>query len=349
MGKVKRVNWLAILSALLLIATAASQGAQASKKVYRLLLIDAEKGEPYKTFRENLISELAGFGYRKDDSLQIVYYALDNYEDRALEIWRHRESEKRYDAICLSGTITCKAFKKIADANQNIGFIFACVTDPIGLGLIDSFETLPMANFTGVCYPIKVNERLRFIKKTMPNVKNIGLVHSQMPQSISYNQWLKNELQKDEFKDLKISFRSVPFVKSAGGHKRMALLAKKHVLELDSQVDVFLSAHDQMGVQEPYSRMIYETAHIPLVGVGKKEVIDGWGATMTITPSLADQGRQVAVMIKKVFEGKSVKEIQPQWPENYEVAFDLKKVKAFGLQIPKELLKKAEAGNNIVY
>ena len=62
------------------------------------------------------------------------------------------------------------------DENPDIDFIFSCVTDPVGLGLIDSFETYPTANFTGVCYPVHVSDRLRFIKKTMPKAKKIGLV-----------------------------------------------------------------------------------------------------------------------------------------------------------------------------
>ncbi len=41
---------------------------------YKLLFVDAEKGEPYKTFREGLFQALEDLGYINDDNLEITYY-----------------------------------------------------------------------------------------------------------------------------------------------------------------------------------------------------------------------------------------------------------------------------------
>ena len=288
-----------------------------------------------------MLTELESQGYAEGKNLNIKYWSLGNAEGRAKRAWLQEQS-KNYDVVFVNGTVATLNFKEFAYGNNKFKFVFGAVTDPVGVGVIDNFESAPKANFTGVCYPVKVEERLRFIQKVMPNAKNIGLIYADMPQSHSYVKWVEAALKLDEFKDLKFHFRKVDFVKSEGGHKRMTLLAKKHVKELDSKVDVFISPNDQMGVQEPFAKMVYETATKPLIGLGKKDVMQNWGATMSIYPSLEGAGNQIGKMIAKILKGAEVKEIIPQWP-SFGVAFDLKKAKKLGFKIPADMVEKAGA------
>jgi len=291
-----------------------------SSRQFKLLVIDTQKGEPYETVRKSMLSELSGLGYKKGKNLTIKYYSLGNFEGRAKSIWKYREKKNIYDVIFLNGTIAVKAFKSFALDDHN-KFVFASVTDPVGEGVIEDFEYSPKHNFTGICYPVKVVDRLRFIKKVFPTVKKIGLIHSDMPQSHSYNRWLKETLKNPEFRDLEIIFRKVPFVKSEEGHIRMVKLAEKYVEELNSTVDIFLSPNDQMDAQPPFAKMVYASATKPLVGLGRKDAMDGWGATMSIYPDLKGAGKQIAHMIEQLFKGKPIKDIIPKWP-SYGVAFD---------------------------
>ena len=309
-----------------------------------LLIIDSAAGEPYKTVRESMIAELALMGFKEDSNLTIKYWSLGNNEGMARRVWIE-EKDTHYDAIFINGTIAALNFHKFAFGNLQYKFVFGAVTDPIGIGLIDRFNNPPKSNFTGICYPVEIEERLRFIKKTLPSAKDIGFVHTSMPQSQSYLKWLKKALSKKEFKDLRFHFRSIPFVKSEGGHIRMAMLAEKHIKELDARVDVFLSPNDQMGVQSPFAAMVYKTATKPLIGLGKNDVMEHWGATMSFFPSLEDAGKQAAQMVQKLLIGTDIKQIPPQWPHSG-VAFDLLKAKHFDISIPKDLLERA--GDNII-
>ncbi len=335
------------LTLLLVLTAGQCLAVEGYKQTYHLLLIDAQAQEPYTTFRKELYAALAARGYKEGQNLQITYYTLGNFEGRAQNIWRIVEKHKKYDAICISGTITGIAFKKIAEESPGFEFIFGCITDPVGLGLIDNFSTPPKGSFTGVAYPVKPQARFRFLKKVLPQARKIGLVSADMPQSQSYTGWLKKLLTEKEFEDFHVSFRTIPFVKSDAGPIRMSMLAKKHIIELDSSVDVFLAPHDQMGISKEFPSMVYQTATKPLIGVGREDVMKKWGATMTITPALKDQAQEVAGMIDKVFRGESVKNILPLWLDAYEIAFDLEKIKHFGINIPQELLDKA--GENIVH
>ena len=162
----------------------------ASQKQFKLLIIDSQKGEPYKTVRESMLSELSKFGYKEGKNLIVKYHSIGNFEGRAINIWKKIESKKNYDVVFVNGTIAVKALKKVAldDSNK---FVFAAVTDPVGVGVIDDFQNPPKYNFTGVCYPVKVEERLRFIKKVLPHVNKIALIYADMPQSDSYKKWVE--------------------------------------------------------------------------------------------------------------------------------------------------------------
>ncbi len=316
------------------------------EKVYRLLIVDSQKGEPYESVRVAMLDELAKLGFKAGENLQIKHYSIGNKEGATISIW-DAESNNNHDVVFLNGTVVTEGFKKLAFGNMKHRFVFGAVTDPVGIGVIDQFDVPPKANFTGVCYPVKVEDRLRFIKQTLPNARKLALIDAGMPQSQSYRKWVQDVLKLPEFREFQVIFRSVEFVKSEEGHRRMAELAKLHVLELDPLVDVFLTPNDQMGVQQSFPEMVVKTATKPLIAIGKKEVTEGWGGTMSLYPDQEGAGRTIAGMIKQLFEGQPIQSIPPRWPLGG-YAFDLEKTKKFGITIPPKLLEAAEKTGGVV-
>ncbi len=317
-----------------------------SGRVFKLLIMDSQSGEPYRQVREAMLEALKSWGYVVGENLDITYFTIENDVAKGEAILKE-ELPKNYDIIFIDGTVMTVAASHILLNKPKQPVVFAANTDPVGIGVIEGFDIPPKYNFTGVHYPLKVHTRFKFIKEIMPKAKTIGLIYADMPQSYSYRRWVEEFLQADpEFKDMKVIFRSVPLVTGKEGTKLMAEAAKKFVLELDPLVDVFLAPNDQMGVQEYFSRMVYENATKPLVGLGKESVMEGWGATMVIYPSSHSMGRQAARMIKQLFEGKPIKEIYPEWPKENGFAFDLKKAARFGIKVPVEYIELA--GENIV-
>ena len=278
-----------------------------------MLIINSQKGEPYESLTGSVLKHLALKGFEQGKELKITRWSIGNAEGMAKRIWSI-EKDKRYDAIYLGGTMATKYFKGFAFQHPRFKFVFGAVTDPVGLGVIDSFGAPPKANFTGVCYPVKVVDRLRFLMQIKPTIKTVGYIYTGMPQSESYTNWMKKELSSEEFKDLNFHYRQVQFVPGEGGHKRMADLAKQYVLELNPVVDAFLSPNDQMGAQQPFVKMVSENATKPLIGLGEKDVRDNWGATLSYFPSSDETGRLIADMLISIFERKDFTTIVPQWP-----------------------------------
>jgi len=303
-----------------------------AEKSFKLLIIDSQKGKPYKTVRENVINYLKRSGLYQGNRLFVTYHSIGNFPGtlkNILSIERH----KNFDAVLLNGTMALIGAKKYAMGDSHYKFIFGAVTDPIGIGVIDAFNVPPKANFTGVAYPVDVSERLRFIKKWLPKAKRVGLIYADMPQSHSYNNWLLTALKQEEFKNLKLVTRQVPFIPSEGGHIRMAMLAEKHIKDLNSLVDVFISPNDQMGVQRPFVEVMARSAEKPLVGLSKTCVTEGWGATLSIYPSMENSAEIAGQMIIDLFEGRALSTLHPVYPR-YGIAFDKKLAHRFGIILP---------------
>jgi len=279
-------------------------------------------------------------------NLHVDSFSIDNDVALGEAILREHLSDG-YDVICLNGTVPTIAAKNVAYGDFRYKFVFASVTDAVGVGVIDAFNTTPKANFTGVSCPVPVEERFCFVRRLMPQVKTIGLIYADMPQSHSYRRWVEDLVANDpEFSDLTVVFRQVELVTGEGGNWVMAEKAKEFVRELNPLVDVFLSPSDQMGAQQHFPRAVYETATKPLIGLARDDVMAGWGATASMFTSSRSMGLQSGKMIVELFEGTDIRDIVPEEPANSGIAIDLRKTERFGIAVPDELIE--QAGDNII-
>ncbi|MBJ6725181.1 ABC transporter substrate-binding protein [Geomesophilobacter sediminis] len=313
--------------------------------VRRLLVLDSQRGNPYDEVRTALFAALVRYGYTEGRNLSTTVRFSGN-DVREGERILQEELKKPYDVVFVGGTAATLSAKNVLYGKPQ-PVVFASPTDPVGIGVIRDFSGKPAANFTGVCYPVPVKARLKFIRRLMPKAHTFGLIYADMPQSHSYNSWIQNLLKNDrEFKDIKVIFRSVPLVKGENGDRVMAARAKKLIEELDAKVDAYIKPCDQMGTRSNFSEVVFSTSKRPLIGLVRDDVMGKWGATATIYPSHESIGSQSARMIRDLFAGKKTADIVPEWPHQYGVAVDLTKARRFRIEIPVELLQLA--GENIV-
>lgn len=327
------------------VAAAPLHAAPQPGRSYRLLILDSQAGNPYDEIRSALLQRLAALGYREGANLTVALHTAGNDVARGEELLR-REVPKGYDAVFVGGTAaTIAARQALFDTPQPV--VFGAPTDPVGIGVIDAFDAPPKANFTGVSYPVPVKARLRFLRQLLPQARTFGLIYADMPQSRSYNAWLRDLLEHDpEFRDLRFLFRPVPLVTGEDGDARMAELALPLIAELDGQVDAFLKPNDQMGTRQPFAEAVWAHAGKPLIGLVKNDVMAGWGAAAAVFPSHQSIGEQAATMIGELFDGRPVSTMPPQWPTKFGYAVDLPRCRKFGITVPVGLLQLA--GANIV-
>ncbi|WP_041641281.1 ABC transporter substrate-binding protein [Magnetococcus marinus] len=302
-------------------------------------------GLPYDEVRHALIQSLQAYGYRRGENLHITIESAQNDVQQGMTLLEKAQLNK-FDLFYTGGTVATIAAKNVL-LGQQTPVVFASPTDPVGIGVIDGFKFPPKANFTGVCYPVPVKARLRFIRQLLPKARTFGLIFADMPQSHSYNRWLQALLQDDpEFKDIRILYRAVPLVLGEEGDLRMAQAAIPIIQALDNQVDAFIKPNDQLGSRRAFAQTVYEHAKKPLIGLVRQDVMQNWGASAVIYPSHTSIGQQAAFMIKRLLEGEVVANIIPQWPTQFGYAIDLPKTRQYHISVPVGLLQLA--GDNVI-
>jgi putative ABC transport system substrate-binding protein len=336
----------AIFSAWLMICPMTCVG-QESAKVYTLLILDSQLGNPYDEVRGALAKALSGYGYLEGRNLRTTLKVSGNDTAQGERALREQLKKDHFDVIFVGGTAATISAKNalLGDMSQRI--VFGAPTDPVGIGVIKDFSSKPFANFTGVCYPVPPKARFKFIKRLLPGARTFALIYADMPQSRSYNQWVSDLFAHDpEFKGLNIIFRAVPLITGENGDSLMAVAALPHIRELDAQVDAFIKPNDQMGTRRQFAEVVFKTATKPLIGITRDDVMGRWGSTAVIYPSHTSIGEQAARMVKDLFEGKAIADIPPEWPRTYGFAVDLPKARQFNLTVPVELLQLS--GDNII-
>lgn len=351
MRMMRSVSFLILLLGMAVVAASgapvvsARSAASKGPGTYRLLIMDSQQGSPYGEVRAALLKALEGYGYAEGKNLKVVVRFSGNDIKEGERILKE-EARNPYDVVFVGGTAATISAKS-ALYGTPARVVFGSPTDPVGIGVIKDFTSKPSANFTGVCYPVPVKTRLKFLRRLMPKARTFGLIYADMPQSHSYNRWLENLLKSDpEFRDIKIIYRPVPLVTGENGDRAMAANSRKIIREIDSRVDAYIKPCDQMGTRRPFSEVVFATSKKPLIGLVEDDVMEKWGATATIFPSHDSIGKQAARMIKELFAGRTVGDIIPEWPQKYGVAIDLRKARQFGIDVPVEVLQMA--GENIV-
>ncbi len=135
-----------------------------------LLVIMAQQNEPYTTLHDHVMMKLEQMGYAEGLNLNVNRWSIGNTQGMARRVQFQIQGE-HYDAVLILGTMAAVYFKDYAAANPDLKFIFGGVTDPIGIGLLDGMEGRVHKNYTGIAYPVKVENRLRLIRALMPQVR----------------------------------------------------------------------------------------------------------------------------------------------------------------------------------
>lgn len=330
--------WLATVSFIALEATGETKKA----KVKKILVINSDDSEHYIVIDKARTRCLSERGFVEGKNLRIDRRALGNSVTKGELLLKELDPDD-YDVVCLNGSVPTLAAKQTLFCHPGFKFVFTHVDDPVTLGVVSAMDCHPIANFTGVISRVPVKVRMEFLRKIMPKATRIGVIHVNLSQSKDFLNSLEElTVTNSQFRGMEIIERQVPLISGPGGNQLMAAFVRKNVMEISDVVDVFLSPDDMLGAQSFYAKAIYGNGDKPLIGIGKNDVLAGWGATASICPSLEAVGEQSGQMAAEILNGVPVKNIQPEIPKEYEIAIDIDKAIKLGVPIPIEVIESAK-------
>lgn len=232
-----------------------------------------------------------------------------------------------YNLIC---AISTPAAQAMANATDKIPIICTAISDFENAKLMKS-EKAPDSNVTGTNDRGPVDKQVKLIKEIQPNVKKIGIIYNSSEiNSVVQAKHLKENCQPLGIDVVELTVNSVNDVQQvAEGF-------------LGGKVDaIYVPTDNIIASSIPTLMAVANRDKIPVYGAEVGHVKNGVLASESI--SFYDIGHRAGQMAAEILKGnKTVKDFPVEGAEKTKLYINKNEMETLGIQIPKEVLDRAE-------
>lgn len=226
-------------------------------------------------------------------------------------------------------------------ATTTIPVVFAIVTDPVALGLVETAQR-PGRNATGITSldPEQAGAQTRLLKETFPTIERIALLSDQtIPSADASGLAPIDRANKAaaEALGLRPQVVKLPAPTAAAPDPDFAAAFAEMVREGVQAVVVF-----DTPLNFAHSKRIAELAvthRLPTMFAGG---FSSAGGLITYGTSVVDSHRRLPAIIDKIWRGASPAEIPVEFHTRRELVFNQKVAEQLGVTISPELLSRAD-------
>ena len=295
-------------------------------KTYRIGVITGG-GAYYETI-DGLRAGLKQLGF--EEGKQFLLEIRDTKGDvtkAAEEAARNLEQEKVNLIYATQTTVTIAARR----ATANIPIVFCAGTDPVGVGLVDSFAN-PGGRLTGV-YSMTADltgKRLEILKEIIPNLRRVVTFYNpRRTTSIESAKQTHEEAQRLGIEVIERHIASVEELQTAVRALRVG------------EVDAIFEVPDPMVVNQ--AQLIIDAARVkrwPTMFFFPSEVLKGGLASYSV--DLHAVGCVSANYVQRILTGVKPQDLPVEGIDKIELVINLKTAKQIGLTIPPSVLARAD-------
>lgn len=309
--------------ALFLLLAASANGAEpADPPRIGFLTPMPESGPDREGFRQGL-REL---GYVEGRNILIDWRSGETAEE--LRALAEALVKGKVDVIVTTGTPATKAAMQ---GTATIPVVFAGVGDPVANGFAASLAK-PGGNGTGVSvvstelYP----KRLEFLHRLAPKARRITyLLNSSHPLTARY-------VEEMEMAARALGIR-LQTLDARNAHELDAVL---QTLDKNPPEAILVGGDLLFFVHMRKLATAVRNARVP--AIFPYEDYHEHGALMSYGPSLREAGRLAAVYVDKILKGANPSELPIQQISRYELIIDMRLARELGIDVPRELLVRAD-------
>ena len=304
--------------------TAPAAPKDAAAKVYKVGLTQIVEHPSLDTVRKGILDGLKEAGFEDGKNLKVDFQSAQGEMPIAQQIAQKFTADKD-DIIIALATPSAQA---AAQATKEIPIVFGTVTDPVGAGLVASFEK-PGANVTGTSDMTPVKDQLALFQQLGTKVQKVGIIYNpgEANSVFTVNQ------AKEAAKALNLTI--------VEGTVSNANEVQQTAQSLVGRVDGFYLITDNtlaQGVQSVIA--LANEKKLPTVSVERSYVDQG--ALATAGFDYYKLGKQTGALAAEVLKGKKPAELPVQTSKELQLIVNTKAAGAIGLTVPADLLAKAE-------
>jgi putative tryptophan/tyrosine transport system substrate-binding protein len=289
-------------------------------------------GVPNDAFGKNntdaFLQGLGALGWREGVNLQIDWrwYSADAAlaERQAAELVALKP-----DVLLAGGN---PAVEKLRKQTVAIPVVFALVSDPVGMGYVESLAH-PGGNMTGfMSYdPLLYTKQLQMLTEITPPAKIVAVLYN--PQTAPYASRMLRAME-GAAKSMGVTLRDAPCYDDAGIEAVLAALAQEDSGGLLTIAEIFNQMH---GEAITTLALKYK---IP-TNVFSRQLVES-GGLISYAIDFPDLYRRSAAYVDRILKGEKPADLPVQAPTKFKLTINLRTAKALGRTMPLSLLAIAD-------
>jgi ABC-type uncharacterized transport system substrate-binding protein len=277
-----------------------------------------------KVFHEGLHDH----GWIEGKNLVVDYRYYEGHAERIPALAAELVALKP-DLLIGSNPQTAVALKS---ATATIPIVFVAVSDPVGLGLVQSLSH-PGGNMTGFTTNVPgsyIAKQIEILREFIPGLSKIAfLVNPGNP--------MHRKLVAEEIPRTARNFGMTPLMVEATTAEELDIAYASAVAQGADAMDVL---GDSLTVfQGPRVIALAEKHHLPAIYLFKQFAN---GGLIVYGPDLADLFRRAGGYVDKILKGAKPADLPVEQPTKFELVINMKTAKALGLTAPPSLLSRAD-------
>ena len=217
-------------------------------------------------------------------------------------------------------------------ATRTIPIVMAWGADPVGFGLVKTLAH-PGGNITGVANFAEelASKQLDLMRELLPRLSRVAVLVN-VTNPLHKPQWRETQAAA-----IKAAIALVPFEIQRADQLEAAFaaFARERADALLVPPDTTFFTHRRRIVE------LAASAQLPAVYFQRAQVEDG--GLMGYGPDIREGYRRAATYVDKILKGAKPGELPVEQPTKIEFVINLKTAKALGLEIPPQLLARADA------
>jgi putative tryptophan/tyrosine transport system substrate-binding protein len=233
------------------------------------------------------------------------------------------------DLLIAAGPQAAVALKS---ATASIPIVFVAVTDPVGLGLVQSLSR-PGGNITGLTDLVSgdwIAKRVEILRELVPNASKIAILIN--PGNPVHKLRLADEVPQAA-RNLGVALPIVGATTAEELDTAFASAAAQHADGIVIFGDALTNQH------APRVIALAAKHHLPASYLFRQFAN---GGLIVYGPDLADLLRRAGSYVDKILKGTKPSDLPVEQPTKFELVINLKTAKALGLTVPPSLLVRAD-------
>jgi putative tryptophan/tyrosine transport system substrate-binding protein len=231
------------------------------------------------------------------------------------------------DIIVTGGAAAVIAAKQVT---STIPIVFYVAADPVGSGLVASLAR-PGGNITGMSYvgPDLATKRLQLLRELLPRLVKLAV------------------MANPDTSGAALELREVHKAAPALGLDLIPLLARRAedigpaFASLKDAEAIYVCADPMVNSNRPQIVRLALAARLPTM-FGERENVDE-GGLLSYGPNIRDLCRRAAELVDKILRHVAAPaDIPVEQPTRFELIVNLRTAKALGINVPPELLARAD-------